>query len=118
MANVVPIKEQPLEASATNRTPITDKREFATELGLAVALLLGGIYATRAYLMDDALITLRYAFHLPRAGQAIWNPADAAHPSLGYTTVAWMLLNALPACFTANKDTLVLAARLLGLLPL
>jgi len=101
-----------------NTTPATDRREFLALVGLSMALLLAGIAATRCYLMDDALITLRYSFNLARHGHAIWNQADAAQPSLGYTTVAWMLLNALPACFTDNKDALVLACKLLGLFPL
>jgi hypothetical protein len=96
----------------------SDKREFLTLLGISFVLLLGGILLTHAYLMDDALITLRYSFNLARHGHAIWNQADAAHPDLGYTTFSWMLLNALPALFTTNKDALVLACKLLGLLPL
>src|SRR5205807_8139383 len=94
----------------------SDRREFLTLLGLSFVLLLCGIVITRGYVMDDALITLRYSFNLARHGHAIWNQADAAHPSLGYTTLSWMLLNALPALCTENKDALVLACKLLGLL--
>jgi hypothetical protein len=96
----------------------SDKRDFLTLVGCAGVLLLASILLTRAYVMDDALITLRYSFNLARHGHAIWNQADAAQPSLGYTTLSWMLLNAVPALCTQNKDTLVLAAKLLGLLPL
>src|SRR5713101_6686339 len=101
-----------------NTTTLSNRREFLALVGLSFVLLFCGIYATRSYVMDDALITLRYSFNLARHGHAIWNQADVAHPSLGYTTVLWMLINALPACFTDNKDGLVLACKLIGLLPL
>jgi arabinofuranosyltransferase len=68
--------------------------------------------------MDDALITLRYSFNLARHGHAIWNQADVSHPSMGYTTVGWMLINAVPAFFTDNKDFLVQFCKLVGLIPL
>jgi hypothetical protein len=105
-------------AAAMNTTTTSGRRDFLTLVGLAFALLLGGIYATRLYLMDDALITLRYSLNLARHGHAIWNQADAADPSLGYTTVLWMLINAIPAFFTQNKDLLVLCCKLIGLIPL
>jgi hypothetical protein len=101
-----------------NATTTSNRRDFLTLLGLAFSLLLGGIYATRFYLMDDALITLRYSFNLARHGHAIWNQADASDPSLGYTTPLWMLLNAIPAFFTDNKDLLVLCCKLIGVIPL
>src|SRR5256885_13323081 len=44
--------------------------------------------------------------------------SDAAHPSLGYTTVLWMLLNAVPAFFTDHKDLLVGCCKLIALIPL
>lgn len=96
----------------------TRMRERVALAGVAFLLVLLGIYLTRAYLMDDALITLRYSFNLARHGRAIWNQADAAHPTLGYTTVLWMLLNALPALVTDHKDLLVLGCKLIALGPL
>jgi hypothetical protein len=101
-----------------NTTTLREKREFLALAGLSFILLFCGIYATRSYVMDDALITLRYSFNLARHGHAIWNQADVAHPSLGYTTVGWMLINAVPAFFTDNKDCLVLVCKLIGLVPL
>src|SRR5438128_1210063 len=95
-----------------------NRREFLALVGLSFILLFCGIYATRSYVMDDALITLRYSFNLARHGHAIWNQADVAHPTLGYTTVGWMLINAIPAFFTGNKDCLVLACKSIGLIPL
>src|SRR5438046_2328930 len=101
-----------------NATNQSNRRAFLALVGLSFRLLFGGIYATRAYLMDDPLITLRYSLNLARHGHAIWNQADAAHPSLGYTTPLWMLLNAIPAFFTDNKDLLVGCCKLIGLIPL
>lgn len=99
-------------------TTLSNRREFLALVALAFALLFCGIYLTRAYVMDDALITLRYSLNLARHGRAIWNQADVNQPSLGYTTVLWMLVNAVPAFFTENKDLLVLACKLIGLIPL
>src|SRR6266849_5489124 len=101
-----------------NTTTQSARREFLALLAVASILLLGGVYCTRSYVMDDALITLRYSFNLARNGHAIWNQADASNPSLGYTTVLWMLINAVPAFFTDNKDCLVLVCKLIGLIPL
>src|SRR5947208_6800427 len=77
-----------------------------------------GVYLTRLYVMDDNLITLRYSFNHARHGHAIWNQADATHPSLGYTTVLWMLINAVPALFSDHKDLLVVCCKLIGLIPM
>src|SRR5713101_6378824 len=101
-----------------NTTTLSNRREFLALVGLSFVLLFCGIYATRSYVMDDALITLRYSFNLARHGHSIWNQADVSDPSLGYTTILWMLLNAIPAFFTANKDLLVLCCKLIGLIPL
>src|SRR5712692_10355641 len=101
-----------------NTTTLRNRREFLVLVGLSFILLFCGIYATRSYVMDDALITLRYSFNLARHGHAIWNQADVSNPSLGYTTVLWMLINAVPAFFTDNKDCLVLGCKLIGLIPL
>src|SRR5260370_12103495 len=101
-----------------NTTTLSNRREFLALVGLSFVLLFCGIYATRSYVMDDALITLRYSLNLARHGHAIWNQADVSHPSLGYTTVGWMLINAVPAFFTDNKDCLVVACKLIALIPL
>jgi hypothetical protein len=101
-----------------NTTTRSDRRDFLALAALSFLLLFLGIYVTRSYVMDDALITLRYSYNLARHGHAIWNQADASHPSMGYTTVLWMLLNAVPALFTKNKDHLVLACKLIALIPL
>jgi len=99
-------------------TTASRRRDFLALLALSWALLLGGIYLTRFYVMDDALITLRYSFNLARHGRAIWNQADVTRPSLGYTTALWMLLNAIPALFTDYKDLLVICCKLISLMPL
>src|SRR5438034_5675801 len=78
---------EPAPRAAVRATATIARREFLVLSGLAFLLLGCGIYLTRAYVMDDALITLRYSFNLARHGQAIWNQADLAHPSQGYTTV-------------------------------
>ena len=62
---------------------------------------------SHSYLMDDALIALRYSENLATSGHAVWNRADVAHPVMGYTSPAWMLLNTLTALFTRDKDTIV-----------
>src|SRR5947209_7611481 len=86
---IAPAYESASRAGALAASATSARREFLLLFGLAFLLLTCGIYATRAYVMDDALITLRYSFNLARHGQAIWNQADAAHPSQGYTTVLW-----------------------------
>lgn len=85
---------------------------------VSVSLALVGVYFTREYLMDDAMITLRYSYHLARLGWPVWNPADLVDPSMGYTSLAWMLLNSIPALFISNQDVLVLVAKLFSLLAL
>jgi hypothetical protein len=75
-----------------------------------------GFIATRDYLMDDALITLRYSYNFPRLGIPVWNQADIIHPSMGYTSFLWMLINAFPALFTGNREWLVLAEQCFALL--
>ena len=60
-----------------------------------------------SYVMDDALITLRYSENLATTGHAIWNRADMQHPAMGYTSTAWMAINSLTALFTRDKDTIV-----------
>lgn len=71
---------------------------------------------TYSYVMDDALITLRYSENLARIGQPIWNRADAAEPAMGYTSPAWMAINAVTAALTSDKDTIVRFTKLYSLL--
>lgn len=91
---------------------------YGVFLGFSLLLSFLGIYVTRHYLMDDALITLRYSYNFARFGIPIWNQADLDHPSMGYTSLLWMVINAVPALFTSNKDMLVLLAKLFSAIPL
>ncbi len=87
-------------------------KSFWLLLGIAGIASLCGVLLTHNYLMDDALITLRYSFNFARFGIPIWNQADLGNPSMGYTSLLWMILNAIPVLFTDNKDILVLVAQL------
>lgn len=80
-------------------------------LGYSILISLWGIYITRNYLMDDALITLRYSYNFSKYGIPIWNQADLENPSMGYTSLLWMAINGIPALFISNKDNLVLMAK-------
>ena len=60
-----------------------------------------------SYVMDDALITLRYSDNLATTGRAVWNRADLDRPAMGYTSTAWMAINSLTALSTNDKDTIV-----------
>lgn len=84
---------------------------FWVLFGLAALACLWGVLLTRIYVMDDALITLRYSFNFVRFGIPIWNQADLGNPSMGYTSFLWMSLNALPALITSNKDVLIFVAK-------
>lgn len=85
---------------------------------IASAALLLGVWLTRTYVMDDAMITLRYSYNFARFGIPIWNQADLSNPSMGYTSILWMSLNTLPALLTQNKDVLVLFTQGFALLSL
>jgi len=61
--------------------------------------------------MDDALITLRYSVNFGTLGLPIWNKADIYHPTMGFTSPLWMLINSIQAFFTDNKDTIVTVAK-------
>lgn len=87
-------------------------------LVISILISICGVYVTRNYLMDDALITLRYSYNFANLGVPIWNQADINNPSMGYTSILWMTINSLPALFTSNKDTLVLTAKLFAFIPL
>jgi len=62
---------------------------------------------TYEYVMDDALITLRYSENLAVNGVPIWNKADVSDPTMGYTSPMWMIVNTITALFTDDKDALV-----------
>lgn len=87
-------------------------------LFLAIILTVIFLALTNNYLMDDALITLRYSYNLGQKGHPIWNEADIHSPSMGYTTTLWMALNAMPAIFTDKRDVLIYSARVLSFLAL
>ena len=99
-----------LQITGTQRS--INYRTFWLLFGLASIASLCGVLITRNYLMDDALITLRYSFNFARFGIPIWNQADLGNPSMGYTSLLWMGLNAIPAVFIGNKDILILMAQL------
>jgi len=84
-------------------------------LALSALISIGAVYQTRGYVMDDAMITLRYSHNFARYGVPFWNQADLQNPSMGYTSLLWMAINAVPALLTGNKDVLVLAAKLYSL---
>jgi hypothetical protein len=94
---------------------LKSNKTFWILFGSSLLISLCGVYLTRNYLMDDALITLRYSFNFAKFGIPIWNQADLRNPSMGYTSLLWMSLNALPALITSNKDILVLTAQLFSL---
>ncbi len=73
---------------------------------------------TSDYVMDDALITLRYSDNLADTGRPIWNKADAGNPVMGYTSPAWMLINTLTALVTNDKDVIVAVAKFYSLVAL
>ena len=83
--------------------------------GLAVLASLGGVYINRSYVMDDALITLRYSYNFAQYNVPIWNPADLTRPSMGYTSLLWLTSNTIPAVFVKNKDVLVVLAKLISI---
>lgn len=83
-------------------------------IALAVGSSIFCLLATADYIMDDAFITLRYSHNFGQIGQPIWNKADIGNPSMGYTTPLWMILNAIPAVFTTDRDALVTFSRLLS----
>jgi hypothetical protein len=94
---------------------ILSNKTFWSLWGFSILISLVGFYITRNYLMDDALITLRYSFNFAKFGIPFWNQADLENPSMGYTSILWMAINAIPAFFTSNKDTLVLLAKTFSL---
>lgn len=95
---------------ASAERPARGRESRFTWIGGAV-LLAATTYATRGYVMDDALITLRYSYHLVIDGSAFWNPAQRGDPVQGYTTLLWMVWCALPGVFTNARDVFVLFAK-------
>ena len=59
--------------------------------------------------MDDALITFRYSINLAEIGSPIWNKADLSNPSMGYTSMLWMLINSLLQFIFKNKDIIIIS---------
>ncbi len=94
------------------------ERSFLAFLSLPVIISIIGVYITRDYFMDDALITLRYSYNFARYFIPIWNQADMKSPSMGYTSFLWMIVNAIPALFTQNKDILVFMAQIFSFVAL
>ncbi|MBN1449905.1 MAG: hypothetical protein JW963_02735 [Anaerolineales bacterium] len=85
---------------------------------IAALLIFINLMATSHYLMDDALITLRYSYNLGQIGSPVWNEADVHQPSMGYTTPLWMALNSIPAFFSGDRDLLITSARSISILAL
>lgn len=90
-------------------------KEFWVLAGITAAWIALGFFMTYGYVMDDTLITLRYAYQFAHLGLPVWNPADLADPSMGFTSVVWMLLNSVAALVTSNKDALVVLSKVIAL---
>ena len=69
---------------------------------------------TRGYLMDDALITMRYARHFAEHGRATWNSPGTEPPRIGYTSVAWMAMEASLALVVSDPDALIVCTQTLA----
>ncbi len=96
-----------MSSNATNPVARNTTRDcvvlfFFGAIGVLVATLL-----TYPFIIDDAVITLRYSYNLAHIGQPVWNQADVDNPTMGYTSTMWMVLNAIPALFTDDKGALV-----------
>jgi arabinofuranosyltransferase len=76
-----------------------------------VVVALTSVALTRAYLMDDALITLRYARHLAESGHATWNRAGSEAPLVGYTSIAWMMILSATSLVVIDADALIVCAK-------
>jgi arabinofuranosyltransferase len=90
--------------------PMASRRAVASVWVGAIALTLLLAWLHRAFLHDDALISLRYARHLVEGLGLRWNPGEP--PVEGYTN---FLFVAAVAGLAAMGADLVAAARLLGL---
>jgi hypothetical protein len=78
---------------------------------IAFAGILYGFITTYGYTMDDALITLRYSINFADSGLPIWNKADFSHPTMGFTSPLWMLINSIQAHFTSDKDLIIIFSK-------
>jgi hypothetical protein len=83
---------------------------------LAAAGILYLFASSFRYTMDDSLITLRYSQNLADHGQPIWNKADIEHPTMGFTSPAWMVLNSVQVFFTSNKDVIIKCSKFWSLI--
>lgn len=95
-----------------------ENKKLLTFLSFSLLVSFCGVYITRDYVMDDALITLRYSYNFAELGIPIWNQADLGNPSMGYTSFLWMAINTLPALFIQNKEILVVFAQVFSLMAL
>jgi len=82
---------------------------------IAIALIIATTARSFGYTMDDALITLRYSINMADHGLPIWNPLDAQDPSMGFTSSLWMLINSLTGLISADKNSYILASKLISL---
>jgi len=93
---------------------MTASSPISQKLSLFVIALIGILYhfiSTYGYTMDDALITLRYSLNFGTSGLPIWNQADVTHPTMGFTSPLWMVINSIQVLFTDNKDTIVIVSK-------
>jgi hypothetical protein len=121
VSNAATARSRPSPAGNLTRScsvPRSAPRGFWFLLAFSALICLWGVYETRAYLMDDALITLRYSYNLAAHGVPFWNQADVTSPSMGYTSILWMAINAVPALVTGNRDILVDMAKFFSLVSL
>jgi hypothetical protein len=58
---------------------------------LAVAAYLFLVQAAFEFTIDDTFISMRYADHLARYGEIVWNPGEAAKVE-GYSNLLWVFL--------------------------
>lgn len=84
-----------------------DVPSITISLAVTASVVTLGVLAWhhRAFTVDDAFITLRYASNLAKGHGPTWNPGDA--PVEGYTTFLWMLVTTLP--HLAGIDALAFA---------
>ena len=93
-------------------------RDAFAVFGLIVALSAIGIAVTHGYVMDDAFITLRYAFHFGTTGRYAWNPPGVDAPVLGTTSLLWTLMASGAAVVVRDREAMVPAIRVLECLVL
>ena len=64
----------------------------ASIAGIALLALLLQCWYFWPYTMDDSFISFRYSKHIAEGLGPIWNPADAAEPVEGYTSILHVFL--------------------------